>query len=194
MDKKLFDFFKSLDRSFFMDNEYKKYAYLDRALPIGYEQTISQPSLVLKMTQNLELDDKCRVLEIGTGSGYQTAFLSKFSKEVYTIERIEELGEKARKRLEALGYRNIHYRLGDGSLGWPEHGPYDRIIATAAAETVPNELLDQLGLKGIMIIPVGPRHSQKLQLIKKDAKGNIESRSISQVVFVEMKGKYGFSK
>jgi len=192
--KNLKQFFKSLDRSFFIDNEFKSCAGLDRALPIGHEQTISQPSLVLKMTEQLSLNENCKVLEIGTGSGYQTAFLAEFSKEVYTIERIEELGKSARKKLEQLGYGNIHYRIDDGSEGWPEHAPYDRIIVTAAAEQVPDELVEQLDIGGIMVIPVGPQGSQNLKLIKRDISGKIQSETIGHVVFVEMKGKYGWSK
>lgn len=194
MDQKLMDFFNSLDRSFFIDNEFKNYAHLDRALPIGYEQTISQPSLVLKMTQRLNLDNNCRVLEIGTGSGYQTAFLAEFSKEVYTIERINELAESARKKLEHLGYKNISYKIGDGSLGWAEHAPYDRIIVTAAAEKIPEELVNQLSPGGIMVIPVGPRDLQQLKLITRNQEGEIHSETIGRVVFVEMKGKYGWTE
>ncbi|HOV70208.1 MAG TPA: methyltransferase domain-containing protein, partial [Clostridia bacterium] len=116
----------SLDRSFFVENDMKRYAHIDGPLPIGYGQTISQPSLVLKMTQLLQPEKDSRVLEIGTGSGFQTAILAKMSAEVYTVERIEELMEKAKKRLEALKFSNIHYKVGDGSMGWPEYAPYDR--------------------------------------------------------------------
>ncbi len=181
-----------MDRSYFIDNEFKCFACLDRALPIGHEQTISQPSLVLKMTENLNLNEKCKVLEIGTGSGYQTAFLAEFAKEVYTIERIEELGAKAREKLERLGYKNIFYKIGDGSEGWPQYAPYDRIIVTAAAGKIPDELIDQLNVGGIMIIPVGAEGSQELKLINRDLDGNVSTTTIGYVVFVEMKGKYGW--
>lgn len=194
MDQKLVDFFNSLDRSFFIDNNFKDYAHLDRALPIGYEQTISQPSLVLKMTHRLALDKSCRVLEIGTGSGYQTALLAEFSGKVYTIERIKELAESAREKLEHLGYKNICYRIGDGSDGWTQHAPYDRIIVTAAAEKIPKQLVNQLGTGGIMIVPVGPRDLQQLKLITRDLEGKIHSETIGNVVFVEMKGKYGWTE
>mgnify|MGYP000885555947 CR=1 FL=1 len=194
MDQELVDFSKSLDRSFFIDNEFKDYACLDRALPIGYEQTISQPSLVLEMTDRLALDKNCRVLEIGTGSGYQTALLAEFSGAVYTIERIKELAESARAKLDQLGYTNICYQIGNGSAGWAEYAPYDRIIVTAAAEKIPDELINQLGTGGIMIVPVGPRGLQHLQLITRDLGGEIHSETIGEVTFVEMKGKYGWTE
>ena len=189
----LMDFFNSLDRSFFIDNEFRDYASLDRALPIGYEQTISQPSLVLKMIERLNLDKNCRVLEIGTGSGYQTAFLAEFSGEVYTVERIKELAESAREKLERMGYTNICYRVDDGSTGWVEHAPYDRIIVSAAAEKIPEELINQLRAGGIMIVPVGPRGLQQLKFIARDLEGKIQSETIGMVTFVEMKGKYGWT-
>lgn len=190
--QKLRDFYQKLDRSFFIDNEYKECAYLDRPLPIGYEQTISQPSLVLEMTRILDLDKNCKVLEIGTGSGYQTALLAEFSGTVCTVERIPELSEKAQEKLDALGYTNILYKVGDGSEGWSEQGPYDRIIVTAAAEIMPDELIKQLKPEGIMIVPLGPREMQELMFIQKDSEGKVFSESLGKVVFVEMKGKYGF--
>ncbi len=194
MDQKLMDFFNSLDRAMFLDEEYKEYAHHDRALPIGHAQTISQPSLVLNMTDQLQLDKEHKVLEIGTGSGYQTVFLAEFAKTVYTIERIKELSCKAQNRLSALGYENIHFRIGDGSEGWSEHAPYDRIIVTAAAIRIPDELLEQLNINGRMVIPVGDRGLQDLLLIIKDNKGNIRERTIEKVAFVEFCGKYGWKR
>ncbi len=191
--QELMDFVKQLDRGFFLDDEFRDYAGLDEPLPIGYGQTISQPSLVWEMTFLLSPEKESKVLEIGTGSGYQTALLAQFSKEVYTIERIRSLGQKARKRLEALGYTNISYLIGDGSEGWREHAPFDRIIVTAAAETVPKELLEQLNAGGTMIIPVGPPSVQELQYITKDLMGNVQNRTIEKVRFVELLGKYGWS-
>ncbi len=182
-----------LDRAFFIDGDLKKYAKMDRPLPIGCEQTISQPSLVLDMSYLLDLNKNSKVLEIGTGSGYQTAILAEFAKQVFTVERIGELAQKARERLEKLGYQNIHYRVGDGSLGWPENAPYDRIIVTAAAVKVPKELLEQLRSGGKMIIPVGPFEEQDLKLIIKDETGLLASQSLAGVRFVELKGKYGFT-
>jgi protein-L-isoaspartate(D-aspartate) O-methyltransferase len=162
------------------------------ALTIGYGQTISQPSLVAEMSQLLCLDSSKTVLEIGTGSGYQTAILAHFSKCVYTIERIAELGHRARKRLDSLGYTNIFYLIGDGSSGWREHAPYDRIIVTAAAGRIPEELLEQLGEGGIMILPVGPRDLQELIKVPKNSDGEIQTQFIEYVRFVEMQGKYGW--
>lgn len=189
----LYDFFYKLDRSIFIDNEYRDAAFIDRPLPIGHGQTISQPSLVLEMTFLLNTDKNCKVLEIGTGSGYQTAFLARFSGSVYTVERIAELSEKAREKLIMLGYDNIFYKIGDGSEGWSEFAPYDRIMVTAAAEKTPIELIKQLKAGGRMIVPVGPPGLQDLFLITKDKNGEIRSEALAKVAFVEMKGKYGWN-
>lgn len=190
--KALNEFYHHLDRSYFIDNEMKVFADLDKPLSIGYGQTISQPSLVLEMTRILEPELDSRVLEIGTGSGYQTALLARFSKTVYTIERIAELSETAQKRLETLGYTNIVYKIGDGSEGWKESAPFDRIMVTAAAEKIPNELLEQLAVGGKMMIPVGSSELQELKLVFKDANGQVHQETVDLVRFVEMKGKYGW--
>ena len=182
-------YFHSLDRRSFMDRPQQD-AELDEALPIGYGQTISQPSLVLEMTIALGLEERHKVLEIGTGSGFQTALLAAFSNEVYTIEKIPQLYESAKTRLEAKGFKNIHFLLGDGSLGWPEYAPYDRIIVTAAASDIPKELVDQLSPGGRMIIPVGHRYSQDLLAVDKSSDGNIEKTVLEAVRFVPLKGKY----
>ena len=191
--QKLVEYYQKLDRAFFIDNENKAWASLDEALPIGYGQTISQPSLVLAMTAALDPEPASRVLEIGTGSGYQTALLARFSGEVYTVERIAALSLSARERLAQLGFSNIVFQVGDGSLGWSEFAPYDRIMVTAAAGHVPDELVDQLGPGGRMIIPVGPPGCQDLLLITKDQAGTIQKKAIEKVVFVELKGRYGWS-
>ncbi|WP_083509184.1 protein-L-isoaspartate(D-aspartate) O-methyltransferase [Planococcus rifietoensis] len=182
-------YFRSLDRGSFMDR-HQQDAGRDEALPIGYGQTISQPSLVLEMTVALALDDHHKVLEIGTGSGFQTALLAAFSREVYTVEKIPQLAESAKKRLEAKEFKNISFLLGDGSLGWPEHAPYDRIIVTAAASDIPKELVDQLADGGRMIIPVGSRYSQDLLAIDKTIDGKLEKTALEAVRFVPLKGKY----
>ncbi|MFZ5985993.1 MAG: protein-L-isoaspartate(D-aspartate) O-methyltransferase [Bacillota bacterium] len=188
----LYNFYKNLDRSVFIDNEYKEYAHFDNALPIGHNQTISQPSLVYEMTSRLDLNKDLKVLEIGTGSGYQTVLLAEFSKEVYTVERIDELSQKARERLKIMGYKNIKFKVGDGSKGWSEFAPYDRIIVTAGAGKIPEELVDQLGAGGRMLIPVGKRYMQELILIERSREGEVKTTSLGDVVFVELKGDYGW--
>lgn len=192
--KELKKYFRSLDRSFFLEEDMKRFAALDRPLPIGYGQTISQPSLVLDMTRLLAPKKDSKVLEIGTGSGYQTAILAKMSGEVYTVERIEELMEKAKKRLKALNFTNIYYKVGDGSEGWKEFAPYDRIMVTAAAGVVPDELIDQLAKGGRMVIPVGPKSGQELKLIIKSEEGKVDIKTVGYVRFVELKGQYGWKE
>lgn len=185
----IISYFKKLDRSFFMET-HKEFAYMDEPVPIGYEQTISQPSLVLSMTLTLHLQPEAKVLEIGTGSGFQTALLAAFSGAVYTIERIEPLYEWAKVKLGEAGFANIHFKLDDGSTGWAEHAPYDRIMVTAAAAEVPPELIDQLASGGKMIIPVGTPFLQELLFIEKDDKGEIQTEVLENVRFVPLKGKY----
>jgi len=191
--KQLLTFYRNLDRSYFIDEKHiKSLAHLDRALPIGHGQTISQPSLVLEMTSLLAPDKTSRVLEIGTGSGYQTALLAEFSAEVYTIERIRELADKARRKLTEMGYDNIFFKVGDGSAGWKESAPFDRIIVTAGAGRMPEALLHQLNNNGRMVIPIGNSHFQELLLITRDETGNIHTQDMGSVAFVEMKGCYGW--
>jgi protein-L-isoaspartate(D-aspartate) O-methyltransferase len=185
-------YFRSLDRSLFLEDDMKEYAALDTPLPIGFGQTISQPSLVLEMTRLLSPEKNSRVLEIGTGSGFQTAILAKMSAEVFTVERIDELMEKAKKRLEALNFTNIHYKVGDGSIGWEEYAPYDRVMVTAAARVLPDELVSQLAAGGRMVIPVGPPELQELKLITKTDDGDIRINIVEMVRFVELKGRYGW--
>ncbi|HHU90423.1 MAG TPA: protein-L-isoaspartate(D-aspartate) O-methyltransferase [Clostridiaceae bacterium] len=187
-------YFRSLDRSFFVDNEMKKYASSDEPLPIGFGQTISQPSLVLEMTRLLSPEKDSKVLEIGTGSGFQTAILAKMSAKVFTVERINELMEKAKKRLEALNFSNICYKVGDGSIGWPEYAPYDRIMVTAAVRILPDELINQLTTGGRMVIPVGLPGLQELKLITKSDDGDIHAKTVGLVRFVEFKGQYGWTE
>ena len=182
-------YFKNLNRGFFMD-ELKEFAYMDEAIPIGHEQTISQPSLVLEMTLAIDLQPHSKVLEIGTGSGFQTALLAAFSNSVYTIERIAALHERAKERLGKAGFSNIHFKLDDGSTGWEEHAPYNRIMVTAAAAQVPRELMDQLAIGGKMIIPVGTPLLQELLLLEKDEDGEIHTTVLDEVKFVPLKGKY----
>jgi len=163
---RVLDVMRSTPRHIFLDEALSHRAYEDVALPIGYGQTISQPYIVARMTEALvntgSLD---RVLEIGTGCGYQTAVIAQLSGQVYSVERIRPLLDRARKNLKLLGFRNVELRYADGSLGWPEKGPFDAIIATAAPQQLPRELLGQLAEGGRLVIPVGGEAGQELQLI-----------------------------
>jgi protein-L-isoaspartate(D-aspartate) O-methyltransferase len=165
-------------------------AYANRPLPIGHGQTISQPYIVALMTELLETKPEDAVLEVGTGSGYQAAVLAELVARVHTIEIVQPLYEAARSRLDRLGYRNVEVKLGDGYYGWPEHAPYDGIIVTAAANSIPPPLIEQLRPGGRMVIPVGaPFHAQELILLTKDAKGKVTTNSILPVAFVPLTGK-----
>lgn len=190
--QKLYDFYRNLDRALFVDKDLQWSARCDCPLPIGHGQTVSQPSLVYRMVELLQLDPSSKVLEIGTGSGYQTAFLAEFAGSVYTVERIRPLSDLARQRLDLLGYRNITYNVCDGSDGWIEHAPYDRIIASCASSSVPDPLIEQLSPGGILIIPVGGRFHQELMEIRKDEQDVITRRDVLPVVFVEFTGRYGW--
>ncbi|WP_281248123.1 protein-L-isoaspartate(D-aspartate) O-methyltransferase [Lacicoccus alkaliphilus] len=185
-DEEIRGYFMKLDRSRFID-EQKTLAALDRPLPIGHGQTISQPSLVLSMTLKLELDSDDKVLEIGTGSGFQTALLSRFSRSVYTVERIRALHESSKQRLMDLGYKNIYFHYGDGHEGWKKHAPYDKIMVTAAAEEIPENLINQLAPGGKMVIPVGGLPGQELKLVEKDKEGNMRDSTFEHVMFVKFK-------
>jgi protein-L-isoaspartate(D-aspartate) O-methyltransferase len=159
-------------REHFVDNDMLDLAYADRALPIACGQTISQPFVVAYMTEKLDVKTQHRVLEVGTGSGYQAAVLSRMAREVYTVERYRTLAEVARVRLETLGFRNVTVVVGDGEKGLPEHAPFDRILVTAAAEEVPEALVEQLAVDGVMVIPLG-RHEgiQRIVRLTKRAEG-----------------------
>jgi protein-L-isoaspartate(D-aspartate) O-methyltransferase len=176
-----------VERHRFVLEEYLNSAYADQPLPIGEGQTISQPYIVALMTELLELKGDEKVLEIGTGSGYQAAILAELTKEVYTIEIVESLASTARKRLLELGYQNIRVKAGDGYLGWPEAAPFDAIIITAAPDHVPKPLLDQLKEGGRMVVPVGS-YTQELKKIVKHS-GKIQTTDIISVIFVPMTGE-----
>jgi protein-L-isoaspartate(D-aspartate) O-methyltransferase len=163
-------------------------AYIDRALPIGSSQTISSPYIVAVMTQELKVEPEHKVLEIGTGSGYQAAVLSPLVKEVYSIEIVPELGNKAKQVLGTLGYKNVFTKVGDGFLGWPEHAPFDRIIVTCSPENVPQPLIDQLSPDGLIVIPVGERYQQMLYLMRKKD-GKLEKEALRPTLFVPMTGE-----
>lgn len=187
-------FQRTLDRAAFVPAPYKGLAGDDHPLPIGHEQTISQPSLVTLMTRLLLVAPTHRVLEIGTGSGYQTAILAHFAREVCTVERIPELLTQARERLEGLGMDNIRYRLGDGTKGWHEEAPFHRILVTAAAARIPPDLLRQLAPEGILVIPVGDPFLQDLLVVRKDRVGQIRTQRIAPVRFVELVGDAGWDR
>jgi len=173
---------------------YKQHmSYDDCPLPIGEGQTISQPYMVAVMTEYLELNKNSKVLEIGTGSGYQTAILAEIAKEVYTIERIESLSLKAKKILEKLGYKNIFFKIDDGSIGWEEKSPFDAIIVTAAAPEVPESLKKQIADSGTMVIPVGTRFTQSLKIIKRKGAAFLEQEAFL-CAFVPLIGQEGWSE
>jgi protein-L-isoaspartate(D-aspartate) O-methyltransferase len=188
---RILDSLRKTPRHRFVSAELVSYAYDDRPLPIGYGQTISQPYIVARMTELLEPQAAHRILEIGTGSGYQAAVLSPLVAQVYTIEIIEPLGNAARQRLASLGYENIEVRVGDGYFGWPEKAPFDGIIVTAAANHIPPPLIEQLKPGGRMVIPVGnPFQPQMLVLVTKGNKGprDLQVRSLMPVAFVPLTG------
>lgn len=184
--------FRSVPRHLFVPEHKRELAYSDGPLPIGKGQTISQPYIVAYMTEAMQLTGEERVLEIGTGSGYQAAILGELAAEVYTIERHESLAEVAARRLEEMGYENIHVVQGDGTNGLPEHAPFDAVIVTAAAPEVPRPLLDQLAEGGRLIMPVGSRGGQVLKLYRK-VDGEVKTRSLSPVAFVPLIGDHGHS-
>ena len=168
----------------FVPKEYRPWAYNDRALPIGEGQTISQPYIVAYMTQTLGVQAGERVLEIGTGSGYQAAILSELGGEVYTIEIVETLGEEAKKRLKRLKYKNVNVRIGDGYNGWPEAAPFDAIMVTAGAEELPETLMEQLAEGGRMVIPIGPHGGVRQLTLITRSNGKFKSEKLMAVRFV----------
>jgi protein-L-isoaspartate(D-aspartate) O-methyltransferase len=173
-------------REYFVDGQFLEAAYADRALPIACGQTISQPYVVAYMTEQLGVEPHHRVLEVGTGSGYQAAVLSRLAREVVTVERFRTLAEAARARLETLGYRNVEVRLGDGLAGAPDRAPFDRIIITAATEAVPQALIEQLAQGGIMVLPLGP-HGGPQSLVKlTKTKDGIAQEELIAVRFVPL--------
>ena len=180
------DVMRTTPRHIFLDEALSHRAYEDVALPIGHNQTISQPYVVARMTEALVKSGKMdRVLEIGTGCGYQTAVIAQLAKNVATVERIKPLLDKARKNLKLLGLRNIEYKHDDGSLGWPDRGPFDAIITTAAPQQIPQELLQQLDEGGRLVIPVGGDETQELKLIQRNG-NEFEERILDKVRFVPL--------
>lgn len=182
---------EKIPRHLFVPEVLRDVAYVDCALPIGEGQTISQPYMVAFMTQTLRLGGDEKVLEIGTGSGYQAAILAMLAREVYTLERIEPLAEKARGLLESLGFDNVHVLLGDGSLGLPEEAPFDRILVTAGVPAIPPALTDQLAIGGILVAPVGDLSSQEITTVAKEEGGLKVERGIP-CIFVPLIGLGGW--
>jgi protein-L-isoaspartate(D-aspartate) O-methyltransferase len=183
------DAFLKVERHRFIPQEFQGSAYADYPVPIGEGQTISQPYIVALMTECLDLSDEQKVLEIGTGSGYQAAILAELSSQVYSIERFPPLAEKAESLLMDLGYSNIKIKIGDGTLGWPQESPFSRIIITAAAPQIPAPLIEQLSDNGKMVLPLGETYSQVLTLAIKQS-GQIKTESICGCVFVPLVGKH----
>ena len=175
---------KKVPRHVFVPENMRKYAYNDEPLPIGKGQTISQPYIVAYMTEVLELSSEGKVLEVGTGSGYQAAILAEIVKEVFTVEIIDELSKNARKTLEAEGYTNIHFRIGDGAEGWEENAPYDAIMVTAAPPDVPKALQDQLIIGGRMIVPVGDAFQELVLIVREKRK--FRKKTLLPVRFVPL--------
>jgi protein-L-isoaspartate(D-aspartate) O-methyltransferase len=180
----------AVPREEFVPEEARGQAYADRALPIGAGQTISQPFMVATMLEALRLDGG-RVLDVGTGSGYQAALLAELADEVVTIERVPELAEHARRTLERLGYRDVDVRVGDGTLGVPERAPYDGIVVAAAAPAVPQSLYEQLAPGGRLVVPVGTRRDQWLEIVERGPDGPLRTRSVP-CRFVPLLGSAGF--
>ncbi|GAB4459110.1 MAG: protein-L-isoaspartate(D-aspartate) O-methyltransferase [Anaerolineales bacterium] len=188
--QRVLEAFESVPRHLFVPEEYRHLAYEDGPLPIGFNQTISQPFIVAYMTQLLDLSGGERVLEAGTGSGYQAAILSALTAEVHTIELIPALAERARNTLEQIGVTNVAIHIGDGSLGWEPAAPYDAILVTAAGPHVPKPLLAQLAEGGRMVLPVGERGAQVLELWRRDGE-NFSHETLLPVAFVPLRGKEG---
>ena len=190
-DERMLAAFRRVPRHLFVPEMVQVQAYEDCPLPIGEGQTISQPYMVALMTSSLCLQGHERVLEIGTGCGYQTAILAEMALEVYSVERLAILSGKGREMLERLGYLNVHLSAGDGSLGWPDHEPYDAILVSASTPRIPPPLLEQLADPGRMVLPIGPRNSQTL--VEVDRRNRVvRQKEITRCVFVPLLGQYGW--
>ncbi len=192
-DKRVIEAFLKVPRHLFLPSELWEEAYNDYPLPIGEGQTISQPYMVALMTELLMLEGEERVLEIGTGSGYQTAILAELAQEVYTVERIPSLLKRAEETLKGMGYSNIKFKVGDGTRGWEEFAPYDAIVVTAASPDIPSPFLEQLNLGGRLVLPVGSRYSQDLIRVIKTKRG-LRKENMGGCVFVPLIGEYGWKE
>jgi len=193
-DKRLLKVMRKIPRHLFVDEALRNQAYNDYPLPIGEGQTISQPYIVALMTEALELKGQEKVLEIGTGSGYQTAILAELAQSVFTIERVPTLMQRAKAILDSLGYFNVAYKTGNGTLGWPEVAPFQGIIVTAAAPEIPQPYVEQLDIGGKLVIPLGDKFSQVLYKIIKLPDGRIKKEYLCGCRFVPLVGIYGWSE
>ena len=190
-DARVLDALNRVPRHRFVDEGLRHRAYGDHPLPIGEEQTISQPYIVGLMTSLLQLTGREKVLEVGTGSGYQTAVLAELSRRVCSIERLPRLADRARRLLESMGYTNVWVRVGNGALGWSDEAPFDRILVAAAGPSVPSPLIDQLGEGGRLVAPVGDAENQVLTLVER-RRGELTTRSVGECRFVPLVGKYAW--
>lgn len=192
-DERVLEIFREVPRDKFVPEHVKEYSYHDGPLPIGKDQTISQPYIVAEMVEALELDKEDIVLEIGTGSGYEAAILSRIAKHVYSVERIQSLADKAEKCLDDLGYENITIAVGDGTLGWPEGDKkFDGIIVSAGAPSIPESYKNQLKTNGYIVIPVGSRALQNLYKARKKSEATLSKQSLGHVRFVPLVGEQGW--
>ena len=191
-DERVLAALRKVPRHLFVKDHLRTQAYGDHALPIGSSQTISQPYIVARMTELLEVGREHSVLEIGTGSGYQTAVLANLARRVYSLERIPELAQQAIPRMRQLGLDNVKVQVFDGTVGWSEWAPYDRILVTAGAPKVPDPLLDQLAPGGVLVVPEGQIQSQKLVIYRKSARGEVRRREGEEVAFVPLLGRHGW--
>ncbi|HEX7182696.1 MAG TPA: protein-L-isoaspartate(D-aspartate) O-methyltransferase [Thermoanaerobaculia bacterium] len=193
-DERVLDALRKVPRHLFVKDHLQRQSYGDHALPIGAAQTISQPYIVARMTELLEVGPEHSVLEIGTGSGYQTAVLALMARRVYSLERIAELAREAIPRMRQLGLDNVKIQVFDGTVGWSEWAPYDRILVTAGAPKVPEPLLEQLAPGGVLLVPEGPLNAQKLVVYRKSAKGTIRRQEGEEVAFVPLVGRHGWQE
>ena len=190
-DARVLDALRKVPRHLFVEEALRDRAYGDHPLPIGEEQTISQPYIVALMTQLLEVSDRDKVLEIGTGSGYQTAVLAELARRVCSIERLPRLAERARALLAELGYANVWVRVGSGTLGWPDEAPFDRILVTAGGPSVPPPLFQQLAEGGRLVLPLGDPVNQTLTVVEK-VRGEMKMQEHGECKFVKLVGKYAW--
>jgi protein-L-isoaspartate(D-aspartate) O-methyltransferase len=188
LDKRVLEAMAKVPRHEFVPVEVQLYAYLNRPLPIGFDKTISQPLMVAVMTDLLELKPNDVILEIGTGLGYQAAVLAELAGKVYSVEIIDELGQRAFQRLKRQGYSNVEVRIGNGYSGWPEHAPFDKVIVTAAPDLIPPPLINQLKSGGKMVIPVGLPEAQQLVVAERDLRGRFTMKEIMPVLFSKFEG------